>query len=849
MIQLFGLIFLIILISLIYLSYNGRISKNIPLIFMFFILVIIPFTYLETNKPNIENYSNYSNYDQIMNSSLDIYYTNQRKEIPIDNNILKKVKFIENPVQTKLINKNIDPITLYVYIIDYSPWYSLNIGDDVKITNIYNNYEGGLYIKTISLDDLINKTYNTKKTKRFIEIGLFKDEIASISNQTYIIISGNILTDFLSISQETQNLFINTYKFNWFNSLASSSGIGCFITILYKDNDAYILLQEKFGTDTGIAATQNFMTDITYAEQEGEIFTEESSNEIINDSKNNPLAKSKYNIIVPFNTKSFSALSFASENNKSFIFLSSRTIDNKYTLYSKSPVTEYGPISNTILDTQQPQYWVFEPINKVDSSPLVVFIRTYTKPSYYLEVSNDKIEMNMFKGSLNQYWEINGSKEDNYTIKHLKTESYIGYSNFGGYLYQDSGSVLLTKSNLYKWKITPNNEILPDIYEGFTQNIKNKYEGTESPTDFDTVENPSFRISKIINGKDIVIESKGRTVWEPSYSRTWNGKWIYYGTVASYEATQNINTTSFLIIKLNQNGNGTLEDQYFNFKIKLINAGSNILTGIINSGKFNGYRAILKMIPSNLKYYDASKSYPVKMRYYIETDQQKFNLSSGNIYNMNGYSTKFDGDKLILANFLEASGIQVDIDKAFTSADLQKINDSIIKQKELPPIFDKINSWLPKPITSNQLLYKASINGWSANIFHQFCDNKGSTITIATLIDGRIIGGYSPISWGTNNGQWINNLEIFLFDDDYKYTSNASPWGFGQYALYQSSSYFPAFGGGFDFLINDDGTKTLTTNAMTFSYNQASLLGVSFFPNQSYHTYQLKDLEVYSIAL
>jgi hypothetical protein len=60
---------------------------------MFFLILIIPFTYLE-NKNNIESFSSY---DQIMNSSLDIYYTNQKSEKRLINE-LKKVKLIDNPI-------------------------------------------------------------------------------------------------------------------------------------------------------------------------------------------------------------------------------------------------------------------------------------------------------------------------------------------------------------------------------------------------------------------------------------------------------------------------------------------------------------------------------------------------------------------------------------------------------------------------------------------------------------------------------------------------------------------------------------------------------------------------------
>jgi hypothetical protein len=87
---------------------------------MFFIILIIPFTYLENNN-NVESFSSY---DQIMNSSLDIFYTNQKsKEKRMDE--LKKVKLIHNPIKTVLVKKDINPIILEIYIKYYSPYFGL----------------------------------------------------------------------------------------------------------------------------------------------------------------------------------------------------------------------------------------------------------------------------------------------------------------------------------------------------------------------------------------------------------------------------------------------------------------------------------------------------------------------------------------------------------------------------------------------------------------------------------------------------------------------------------------------------------------------------------------------------
>ena len=393
-------------------------------------------------------------------------------------------------------------------------------------------------------------------------------------------------------------------------------------------------------------------------------------------------------------------------------------------------------------------------------------------------------------------------------------------------------------------KESENTDII--VFEKFTPNIQNSFRGMEVPTDYGTVQNPSYKISGNVKGKNIIIESKGRTLWEPSYSPIWNGKWIYYGSVSSYKATLDINTVKFLIVKIDNNGNGQVEDEYLNYRMNIINAGSDILTGIIPSGEYIGFRAILKLIPSDLKYTDPSESYPVKMRYFIQKDKKRYNLSSGNIYNMEGYSTKFDGNKLILSNFLEASGIQSDPNLAFSPENLQKINVSIKEQTNPLSIIKLLNKFMTNEIKSLKLLYKASRDGWDPARFHQLADNKGPTITIATLQDGRFVGAYSPISWGTVNGNYINNTEVFLFDNDKKYTSYTTYWGGpGIYAIYQSQYYLPTFGGGHDFYISSNGS--FSNNTFGFTNNGKGPLGVGGYPNYSYNTYWIKDLEVYSI--
>jgi hypothetical protein len=384
------------------------------------------------------------------------------------------------------------------------------------------------------------------------------------------------------------------------------------------------------------------------------------------------------------------------------------------------------------------------------------------------------------------------------------------------------------------------------IFEGFEQNKMNVFLDTEVPTDFSTIDKPTWKISGNVKGQNIVIESNGRTVWKSNYSSIWSGRWIYHGTVESYKATLNIKTVKFLNIKVDANGSGKMIDEYFNFTVNLINAGSNILTGIIPSGKYKDYRAILKLIPTDLKYNDPSKPFPVKMRYFVINDTNKLNLSSSDINNMQAYSTKFLGDTLILANFLEASGIQTDANLGYSSKDLEKINKSIKEQKNMPQTLKVANNFMINKIKNWKLLYKATTNGWNVTNFHKLCDNKGPTITIAILQDGRFIGAYSPISWGEVDNQYINNANTFLFDNDKKYTTSESIWGPNNYAIYQSKNYGPTFGGGHDFLSSSYAlNQQLFNNSWTYLNNNKGPLGVN---KQTNNIYQLKDLEVYSIS-
>jgi len=144
---------------------------------------------------------------------------------------------------------------------------------------------------------------------------------------------------------------------------------------------------------------------------------------------------------------------------------------------------------------------------------------------------------------------------------------------------------------------------------------------------------------------------------------------------------------------------------------------------------------------------------------------------------------------------------------------------------------------------ASNLLYKASRDGWSQDIFHQKCDNKGATYTRAIINDGRVLGAYTSLSWSTINS-YQDDTTAFLYDGTTKFPSTYGVWGNGRYATYMGNGYFPTFGGGHDFYIYGGG-KQMYNNAYTFTTSDGRApFGRSRY---SFQQYTLRDIEVYSV--
>jgi len=126
-----------------------------------------------------------------------------------------------------------------------------------------------------------------------------------------------------------------------------------------------------------------------------------------------------------------------------------------------------------------------------------------------------------------------------------------------------------------------------------------------------------------------------------------------------------------------------------------------------------------------------------------------------------------------------------------------------------------LKSWLPNSNSFNlKLLYRASVDGKSPQIFHNKCDGKGATLTIIKCkfdgaVSSSVLGGFIDQSWHSNN-QWIDSDQAFLFS----VTSGVPPVkcpileSARGNAFYGHSSHGLVFGAGNDLYIREPSFNT-----------------------------------------
>ena len=143
-----------------------------------------------------------------------------------------------------------------------------------------------------------------------------------------------------------------------------------------------------------------------------------------------------------------------------------------------------------------------------------------------------------------------------------------------------------------------------------------------------------------------------------------------------------------------------------------------------------------------------------------------------------------------------------------------------------------------------RLLYSPTFDANTKEDFHKNCDNKGSTIVLVETSNGRRFGGFTSLSWKSND-QWVNDpcACIFSFDTHKKYKLLLP-----QYSYYGGPGYGPHFGvdDQLGFYNNGGSTGFLDTihnaNFGTKTYDIPSIEEITLT-----NTYVMNKFEVYQV--
>lgn len=89
---------------------------------------------------------------------------------------------------------------------------------------------------------------------------------------------------------------------------------------------------------------------------------------------------------------------------------------------------------------------------------------------------------------------------------------------------------------------------------------------------------------------------------------------------------------------------------------------------------------------------------------------------------------------------------------------------SILKNDKLH-LQGTLNAWYGVPKQNWRLVFRASMNAFSAAAFHRFCDGVAPVFVIVQGSRGEINGGFSDVAWAKTNrkGGYIHSERSFLF--------------------------------------------------------------------------------------
>jgi len=122
----------------------------------------------------------------------------------------------------------------------------------------------------------------------------------------------------------------------------------------------------------------------------------------------------------------------------------------------------------------------------------------------------------------------------------------------------------------------------------------------------------------------------------------------------------------------------------------------------------------------------------------------------------------------------------------------EKLNKSIVLNADQMDELMKLCGF--KRNQKFSLLYRATLDGFSANAFHLKCDNHINTLTIIKTVDSYVFGGYTEAAWSSRDSfKADSNAFLFSLINDEK-QSRILKCKMPQYAIECNSNLGPTFG-------------------------------------------------------
>ena len=164
--------------------------------------------------------------------------------------------------------------------------------------------------------------------------------------------------------------------------------------------------------------------------------------------------------------------------------------------------------------------------------------------------------------------------------------------------------------------------------------------------------------------------------------------------------------------------------------------------------------------------------------------------------------------------------------------------DIIHNMKELKLITKKIKKKKSTRMIID-LLYKASIDGDSAQVFHQKCDKAKNTIVLIETKNGKRFGGYTTCNWSGNCIE-KKDSETFIFSFDKMKTYDNIP---GDNAIGCYPKFGPVFLGCQIKIFDDAFVNGGTTHEKELNFNTTE----DYELTGGDKTFEIKDIEVYEV--